>query len=138
MSNYLRKLARWYLNRIPIKKIENHYEGKVPTPTYLEDYDLWVVDTEQGLEYGFLEYILCEFAHEGVYYNFHNKNYPDNDHPDHQHTFSGVLETLVDNPSDFSIDRFESQYSRQEIDYIEAIKRKYQEIEDKGKKGKSC
>lgn len=124
--DFLLRIAKNYLNRIPDKKIERQFAGQ-KTPLYLELYDMWVVDTEHGVEYGDIDYIMNEFTRSGVNYHFTKWN-PRIEQPDHEHSFSAVLSTIVDDPENFSYKSFEKEYSEQEIKHIEAILAKYREI----------
>jgi hypothetical protein len=126
-----RKLARWYLNREP-KKILGKYKG-TKIPTYCNELDCWVVEGALGLELGSIDYIMSEFTRAGVMYHFYTQWEPDTGHPDHEHTFSGVLISIADDPESFSYEQFKEEYSQQEREYIETILKKYREVKQNEK-----
>lgn len=125
----LRRLAIWYLRKVgvPDKKIEKLYTGQ-KTPVYSELYDIWIVDTDHGVEYGDIDYVMNEFTRSGVRYHFTTKWCPNIEWPDHEHTFSAVLSSIADDPENFSYHYFDQEYSLQEIEFIEDILAKYREI----------
>ena len=42
----------------------------------------------------------------------------------HEHTFTGIVEALLSDPSDFSVAGFEEFYSKQELDLLEKLQTK--------------
>lgn len=126
--DFLRKIInRNYLNRIPVKKVKQQYVGQ-KTPVYLEVYDMWVVDTDCGVEYGDINYVMSEFTSSGVRYRFTTKRSSSIEQLDHEHDFNAVLSAIADDPENFSYQPFEEDYSLQEIKYIESILSKYREV----------
>lgn len=115
----IRKLAKWYLSHVPSKETEK-YKGQ-RTPVYSEKYDSWFVETAHGVEYGDIMYIVSEFTHSGVHYHYFDSV---NSSSYHEHSFSGVVQALIENSESFSIEKFESEYSKQEKDYLDTIKSK--------------
>ena len=76
----------------------------------------WAVDTENGVEKGDLLYVLDRFCHDGLHYSFNTGDYPDQ--PNHAHSFEEVLEAVIDDPENFSIENFLEQYSVQERAFL--------------------
>jgi len=76
-------------------------------------------------ERGDIEYVMGEFARYGETYDF---NYEEitrkDDWQDHAHSFVGVLCTLIRWPEHFSVEGFEEQYSKQQIELIKAVREK--------------
>lgn len=146
--------------------IRNHiwrkYEG-VMIPTFLPEYNMWIVDTEflqkyrvylrresfkkkwkkelrwhwlqraffvmpGGPEAGDIEWVMSEFAGTGLFYRFWDANSRKYNHFEHEHSFEGVLYALENDLENFSIEGFEEDYSKQQINFIQAIRDRYTEI----------
>lgn len=87
-----------------------------------------MVDTDHGVEFGDIEYVMSEFANAGVIYHFITKWNFQSKQPDHEHSFGAVLSAIADDPEYFSYKSFEHEYSEQQVQYIEAIFAKYREV----------
>lgn len=106
---------------------KKYFEQKVPF--YLSNYDLWIVSTDWGIEIGNLSYIVTEFLNSpikenhkstiGLLYHYKNKKIVD-----HEHCFEAIVSDLLDSPDNFTISEFYSEYSNQEIDFLESLKKK--------------
>ena len=74
-------------------------------------------------ERGDIEYVMGEFTQYGQVYHFHCAEPSQIDGwQDHEHDFAGVLWTLIRWPEQFSIEGFEEDYSRQEIELIKTVR----------------
>lgn len=115
--------------RILYKKLEKRF-SKQKVPFYLNKYGgLWIVSTNWGVEIGDLSYIATEFLNSpikkdhkieiGLIYHFRNKKIVD-----HEHCFEAIINDLLDSPDNFSISEFYSEYSNQEIVFLELLKKK--------------
>ena len=103
-----------------IDKIEKGIEGTY-LPTYIPEIDGWGVETANGVEIGDLSYVIDQFCWNSVQYMFFDKHHKT--HPNHVHgSFEGVIEALLESPSDFSIKGYEHLYSQQEQDVLRQIK----------------
>ena len=94
--------------------LRKHFKGTC-LPRRIED-GKWVVDTENGVEWGDLLWVLDCFCHDGLHYNYNNADYPDE--PDHAHSFDEVLEAVLSDPEHFSIEKYLDQYSVQERGFL--------------------
>ena len=74
-------------------------------------------------ERGDIEYVMGEFSQYGEVYHFHYADSSQiNGQQDHEHDFAGVLWTLIRWPEQFSVARYEEDYSSQEIALIKAVR----------------
>ncbi len=114
----------------------------IPGPLYYESADIdnvpedekmpyydcasrtWKVVTECGMEEGDAIYIASEFVKGGLIYPFHSEPPEEEQHPNHTHAFSSVVEYLLKKPCYFSIEGFEEYYSKQERELLEDLKKK--------------
>jgi hypothetical protein len=138
-----------------VKKIEKKYEG-VMKPVYLPKPDIWVVDTKYqqeqrmspevaafnkkmkgggiptGAVSGDLLWVMGEFSNTGLFYRFWTMSSREDGHPEHAHSFEGVLSFLADDPNNFEItESFKEDYSEQELAFIKAIQKRYAELDSK-------
>ena len=74
-------------------------------------------------EIGPLEYIMGEFTQYCEVYRYNTKD--TTKWYGHEHSFSGVLHTVIQYPDSFSIKGFEEDYSEQQIKLINAVKEKF-------------
>lgn len=76
-------------------------------------------------ERGTLEYVMAEFSQYCEIYHF---KYEDAPHmevwQDHEHEFAGVLLSLINCPKHFSVEDFEDEYSKQQLDLMKVVKEK--------------
>lgn len=99
-------------------------------PIFLPKHGLWIVNTSHGVEYmASLSYVASEFLElpgSGLIYHYKDslKNLPD-----HEHTFEGILEHLIDDPKNFSINEFYEEYSEQEIGFLRSVKDKLLDLQ---------
>ena len=77
---------------------------------------------DRDAEEGDLLYVASEYARSGLYFPYHTAKALGGH--GHDHYFAGVLEALLDDPENFSIQGYEDYYSKQERDMLEAIQRK--------------
>ncbi len=89
-------------------------------PRYDRKRGYWRAWIDGVHEEGCLEYVCGEFAKSGLYYPFRTST-EETDH-DHEHTFEGVLASLVEAPEHFSIRGFEEYYSKQEIAFLDKVR----------------
>ncbi len=77
-------------------------------------------------ERGALEYVMGEFTRYNETYDFNIKENEDSADgwQDHEHSFEGVLMSLLQNPEHFNVDGFEEQYSLQQLELLKAVKKK--------------
>lgn len=92
-------------------------------PLYISESDFWVVNTPHGIEYGDMLYVVSEFTESGLHYSF-NTLISGKVRKDHAHSFEGVIVSLLNDVTHFSIIGFEKDYSQQEIDFINNIQNK--------------
>ena len=114
----------------PIDYVQISEDEKIP---YFDSMSrTWKVVTEYGREEGDAVYIASEFVKSGLYYPFHSKPSHKEQHPDHRHDFTSVVEFLLKGPEFFSIEGFEDYYSQQERDLLNKIVMKLFYTENKG------
>lgn len=77
---------------------------------------VWKAETDYGVEYGSLEYVLAELSKSGLCYHFCGAG-----EREHEHTFTGVLRALVADPKFFSVEGFEKEYSEQELHFLKRV-----------------
>ena len=76
-------------------------------------------------ERGELDYVMEEFSQYGEIYHFETDEKPAVDgYLDHEHSFAGVLATLLCRPEHFQVEGFEQEYSRQQLEMIRAVRDK--------------
>lgn len=101
------------INDVPEDERTPHYDSLSRT---------WKVVTEWGKEEGDALYIASEFVKGGLIYPFHSQPPEKEQHHNHTHAFSSVVEFLLKKPYYFSIDGFEDYYSQQERKLLENLK----------------
>ena len=89
-------------------------------PRYDRKKGCWKAWVDGVHEEGCLEYVCSEFAKAGLFYPFRNST-GETEH-DHEHTFEGVLASLVEAPEHFSIRGFEEYYLKQEIAFLDKVR----------------
>ena len=99
-------------------------------PHYDQKSGQWTTRVDERRESGDIEYVCAEFAKKGLIYPFRTDSDETAWH-DHEHTFAGVLESLVEAPEHFSIHGFEEYYSKQEIAFLDKVRERL--ISDFGK-----
>ncbi len=108
-----------------IRKETNEKYRKTYRPYYDQEEKCWKVSfPDRDTEEGCLTYVVSEYARTGLYFPY--KTVYALDGHGHDHTFEGVLEALLDDPVNFSIQGYESSYSQQEIEMLNAIQSKLQ------------
>lgn len=66
-----------------------------------------------------------EFSQYGETYHFETDEKPAVDgYSDHEHSFAGVLATLLCRPEHFMVEGFEQEYSRQQLEMIRTVREK--------------
>lgn len=104
--------------------------SEVPEDESVPYYDsvsrTWKVVTEWGREEGDAIYIAGEFVKGGLYYPFHSEPPEQENHHNHEHEFTSIIEFLLEKPEYFSIKGFEEYYSLQERELIDRIVKKLQ------------
>lgn len=88
-------------------------------PYYDSNKDIWRCNfPERDIpeEFGCIEYVTSEFTSYGLMYHYYT-----NGTLDHEHTFSAVLASVMDNYNTFSIKGYEYEYSKQEIEVINKL-----------------
>lgn len=94
------------------ERIEKCFKG-IYLPTYCSKTNCWGVETSHGIEVGDFSYVADQFCWDSVIYYFYIDK--DKSYPEHVHGgFEAVLQELVCNPENFSIEGFEDLYSIQE------------------------
>ena len=74
-------------------------------------------------EVGPLNYIMGEFTRYNEIYRYNTKD--TTKWYGHEHSFDGVLLTVIHYPDSFTIEGFEEDYSEQQIKLIKAVQEKY-------------
>jgi len=96
-------------------------------PYYDTENHCWAVDMEYGHEEGCIEYVMSEFVKGGLYFPF--KYGAEEEKGRHSHTFDGLIQDVMRNPQEFSIEGYEEYYSDQELEFLTKIKNKLIEVE---------
>ena len=92
-------------------------------PYYDRKDKCWRVNfPDRDAEEGDLLYVAGEYVRTCLYYPYRTTKALGGH--GHDHFFEGVLEALLDDPEGFSIQGYEDYYSKQEIEMLEAIRRK--------------
>ena len=104
-------------NKAPKNNGKPYYDGRSGK---------WKLDIPDfGTEKGDLAYIACEFVRTSLYHPFHYGEPPqEGEFEAHSHSFSGALQYLLQNPENFSLEGHEEYYSAQEIELINAFRKK--------------
>ncbi len=76
------------------------------------------MQTSHGFECGSIDYIAGEFSGTGLIYHF-----TENGEEDHVHSFSALLERLVADPEGIEPDVRSGEYSVNELEVIDGVKR---------------
>ena len=104
----------------------NEQNRKSHRPYYDRMEKCWrVTFPDRDAEEGDLLYVASEYARTSLYFPYYTTKAMGG--CGHDHYFEGVLEALLDDPEDFSIQGLEEYYSQQEIKMLEAIQRKLKE-----------
>ena len=89
----------------------------------------WRVEfTDRAPEEGDLLYVASEYARSGLYFPYNTSQTIGKEYNGHTHSFQGVLHALLNDPVGFTIAGFEESYSKQEQDFLSALRKKL--IED--------
>lgn len=76
-------------------------------------------------ERGDIEYVMGEFSQYGETYHFETDKKPAVEgYTDHEHSFAGVLATLLFRSMYFQVEGFEQEYSRQQLEMIRTVREK--------------
>ena len=103
-------------------RLVQRIERSDTVPRYDWKRGYWKVWVDGVHEEGCLEYVCGEFAKAGLFYPFRIGT--DETEHDHEHTFEGVLASLMEAPEHFSIRGFEDHYSKQEIAFLDKVREK--------------
>ena len=108
-----------------LSKDINDLYSKTNKPFYDELQRTWKVDIPGwGVEEGELLYVIGEYTRSGLWYPFTKAESAERGYQYHEHTFSGIVEALLSDPSDFSVAGFEEFYSKQELELLEKLQTK--------------
>ncbi|WP_276949975.1 hypothetical protein [Enterocloster lavalensis] len=97
-------------------------ELKNSNPVYNPQKGCYQVVVDGRTEEGDIEYVISEYIYDGLFYRFSMGA-----EQDHEHSFSGVLRSLLWNPLEFSIAGFEEDYSTQQIRMLDKAKARLSE-----------
>lgn len=89
-------------------------------PVYDKKEKCWKLETECGTEVGDALYIASEFVKTGLFYK-----YKVNGELTHEHSFNAVVDDLLRNNGNVSIEGFEEYFSAQELHLLFALQLKY-------------
>jgi hypothetical protein len=103
-------------------RLNERYKGTF-IPTFDQETDMWVVDTEHGIEYGDIAYVAAEFCGDNTTYPFYRSDMEGQQQKDHEHTFEAVLGILIDNTDGFSVENDKGCYSDQELRVLDNLKK---------------
>lgn len=95
-------------------------KGDVRFPVFDKEKGCWKLETEEGTETGDALYIASEFAKTGLYYR-----YRVNGELEHVHSFEQIIDDLLRNNGNVSIEGFEEYFSAQELRLLLALQLKY-------------
>ena len=108
-----------------LPKTINDLYSKTNKPFYDELQRTWKVDIPGwGTEEGELLYVIGEYTRSGLWYPFTKAKSAGRGYQYHEHTFTGVIEALLSDPTDFSVVGFEEYYSKQERDLLVMLQTK--------------
>jgi hypothetical protein len=108
-----------------LPKSINDLYSKSNRPFYDELQRTWKVNIPGwGVEGGELLYVIGEYTRSGLWYPFTKAESAERGYQHHEHTFTGVVEALLSDPSDFSVAGFEEFYSKQELNLLEKLQTK--------------
>ena len=99
-------------------------------PYYDKGAGTWRVDfPDRDSEEGGLLYVASEYAWSGLYFAYNTAETAGKEYSGHEHCFEGVIQALLDDPLNFTIEGFEDYYSQQEREMLAAIQKKLLEQE---------
>ena len=108
---------------------KNERYKAIHCPYYDKKACCWRVSfPDRNSEEGDLLYVASEFVKGGLFFPYNNKATRNKEYTNHSHYFEGVIQALLDDSDEFSIERFESYYSEQEREFLQAIQRKLQRL----------
>lgn len=94
-------------------------------PYFDKQEKLWKIDfPERPSEEGDLLYVASEYAYSCLYFPYNDSSTKGKDYCGHCHSFEGVIEALLDDPSGFTIEDFEEYYSKQEMEFLSSIQKR--------------
>lgn len=94
-------------------------------PYYDKGAGTWRVDfQDRDSEEGDLLYVVSEYARTGLYYPYNDSDTAGKEYGGHTHSFDGVIQALLDDPTGFTIAGFEEYYSQQEQEMLTSIQKK--------------
>ncbi|WP_143463115.1 hypothetical protein [Levilactobacillus enshiensis] len=94
---------------------------------FLERMSFRVMD---GPEIGDIDWVMGTFTKSGLFFRFWDENSRQHNWPGEAQSFSEVLGFLAHDPKGFDVEGFESDYSKQELEFLTAIKRRYAELDE--------
>jgi len=108
-----------------LSKDINDLYSKTNKPFYDELQRTWKVDIPGwGVEEGELLYVIGEYTRSGLWYPFTKAKSAERGYQYHEHSFTGVVEAFLSDPTDFSVVGFEEYYSKQERDLLVKLQTK--------------
>ena len=115
-----------HLHCVMINETINEQNQASHRPYYDRAEKCWrVTFPDRDAEEGDLLYVASEYALKCLYFPYHTMKAVGGD--GHAHNFEGVLEALLNDPEEFSIQGFEEYYSKQEIEMLGAIQKRLRE-----------
>lgn len=93
------------------------------TPLYVPREKKWVVDTDHGVESGDLYWVAAAFAASTLSYRFATL-IAGQQQCEQEHSFEAVVQALLGDVDHFSIKGYETDYSQQELAFLQAIQTK--------------
>ena len=103
--------------------LKERYKG-TNMPIYDKEYHVWCVNTNHGFEIGDVAYIAEEFRKDIIVYP-----YDINGEHQHTHSFEGIIETILKDYQNFSIESYKEAYSSQELRIIDNLLKTYKDKE---------
>jgi hypothetical protein len=119
-----------FYDDIKYVRLEERYRGSF-LPTFDDEAEMWVVDTEHGVEFGDVAYVAGEFCGDNGVYLFNNVNMPDPQMPNHGHEFESVICSLIRNPEGFSVANFRDCYAAQELRILHNLQEALLTVKDR-------
>lgn len=118
--------VRWY-EKLSLLSEQESWQSEHGLPAQIpSEGDRWYVWIGDRLETGSIEYVASEYCRNGLCLPYRDTRRPTEDFL-HEHEFSGILKTVLDDPEHFSIDGLEEYYSQQEIEFLQAFVQKLRE-----------
>ena len=96
-------------------------QSNTKVPYYDPEQGVWKVNVGDYTEEGDLLYVACEYCRTSLYYPYNTAQTAGKPWHGHDHSMSGVIHSLLQEPFTFNIDGFEEYYSEQEKELLRML-----------------